>query len=113
MGVDQRGSPSLTDGFENLKKSGPARLRGPGPEVSSLRSESKLQSKLNEPRKIDGIGHNAKVLIVVRATGSIRRSELRMVEEVEEFRPEFNIHSLGDGGPFEHREVEVDHTLLS
>ncbi len=79
---------------------------------SYLRLEAKLQTKLNQAGKIDGIGYNAKVLIVVRTASSVRRSELGMVKEIEKLGTKFDIHSLSDGRFLEHGEVEVDHALL-
>jgi len=76
-------------------------------------SEVELQSELNETGKVDRVGHDPEVRIVVGATGSIRRSKLGMVKEIEELRPEFDIKPLGDGGLLEHCEVEVDDPLLS
>jgi hypothetical protein len=89
------------------------RAAGSAPGLSWLSLKGKLQAELNQAWEIDGIGYHAKVLIVIRATGSIRRSELRMVEEVEELRPEFNVHSLGDRSLLKHCEVKVDDSLLT
>jgi hypothetical protein len=72
--------------------------------------EVELQAKLNQARQIHRVGHHAKVSA---AEGSIRRSELRMVEEVEEFRAEFNIEPLGDRSLLEYGEVEIDDAFLS
>ena len=84
----------------------PARLIGVS---SSESSKVKLQSELNQARQVDCVGHHAKV-----GTGEspVRRSELRMIKQVEELRPELNVKSLGDGGSLDHCEIEIDDSLL-
>ncbi len=72
-------------------------------------SKSELQAELNQTRKIDGVGNESECCTAER---SIRRPELRMVEEIEELRPEFNIRALCDASFLEDSEVEVIDTLL-
>lgn len=72
-------------------------------------SEFQLQSELDQAGKVNRVGHLAEG---GTGEGSVRRPELRVVEEIEQLRPELDPHSFVDGGPLEHGEVEVDYTLL-
>src|SRR5260370_6290958 len=77
------------------KYSGPANSR---PRVPSQEREleRQLETELNETGVVDGGIDRAKTRGVEirneKAARGIRRSELRMVEEVEEFRPEIQAH---------------------
>ena len=52
----------------------------PGPEDRCTRLECELQTKLNESRVIDCIGHDSKVGVVRAAASPVRRPKLRPVE---------------------------------
>ena len=60
--------------------------------------ESKLETKLHEARIVDGGGDGAEArggeIRDAEATGAVWRSELRMVEEVEELGTEVQTHVL-------------------
>ena len=43
----------------------------------------------------------------------VRRSELGVIEEVEELGAELDIQPLHDRSPFEDRKVEINHALLA
>jgi len=46
------------------------------------------------------------------AQGRIGRGKLRAVEQVKEFRPEFEVHPLCEVGSLEYGEVKVDNPVL-
>ena len=72
-------------------------------------SESKLQPKLNQARKVDGVRHEPESSA---AKSPVWRPELGMIEEVEEFRPELDVHPLTDTCLFENRKIKVVNALL-
>src|SRR5207237_2210188 len=86
------------------------RLAEPAQTFRLPNSEGKLQTELNQARKVDRVGH-----LPERRTGlgSVGRPELRMVKNVEELRPEFHVCPFGNVGLLEHREVEVVYSLLT
>src|SRR6266849_873670 len=69
------------------------------------------QPELNEPRIAERAGH---VPEVGRDLDRIRGRKLRVVEDVEELRPELEVHPFPrpEGRSLEHREVEVLNTIL-
>src|SRR5580693_4971639 len=89
--------------------------RNPGPvRKCQPRLEFELQCELNQARVIDGVSHLSKVSVGRRqAAGPVRRSKLRMVEEVKELRAEFDRRSFGNGRLLEDREVEVLRAILA
>src|SRR6267142_6073802 len=73
--------------------------------------ERELQPKLNEPRIAERAGH---VPEVGRHLSRIRGGKLRVIEDVEELRPELEVHPFPrpEVRSLEHREVEVLNTIL-
>src|SRR6266446_2623999 len=72
--------------------------------------ERELQPKLNEPRIAERAGH---VPEVWRDLDRIRGRKLRVVEDVEELRPELEVHPFPrpEGRSFKDGEVEVLNTI--
>ncbi len=73
--------------------------------------ERKPQPKLNEPWIAKRAAHAPEV---AGRPSRIRGGKLRVVEDVEELRPELEVHAFPrpEGRPLEHREVEVLNTIL-
>jgi len=72
-------------------------------------SEVEFQAKLHEARQVDRVCHLSEGRT---GDGSVGRSELGMVKEIEQLRPELEIHVFVDRRSLEHGEIEVDHPLL-
>ena len=79
------------------------------------RLELELQRELNQTclGVTDRTGHMSEVGVVRCAAAGIRRSELRVVKEVEELSPEFDVAPFADGSLLENCPVEVGDALLS
>jgi len=81
----------------------------PGPEDRVDFSEHKLQGKLNQTRVVARIcaRYLSESVRTSRDEISARESKLWMVEQVEEFSPEFEAEPLGNRRPLEDGEVKV------
>src|ERR1700730_7161291 len=73
------------------------------------RLERKLQGELNQARVVDGTGDDPEIRTGQSAVG---RSELRVVEDVEELGAEFDVCAFRDVCLLENRKVEVVDALL-
>ena len=73
--------------------------------------EREPQPKLNLPRIAERAAHDPEG---GRHLSGIRGGKLRVVEDVEELRPELEVHPFPrpEGRSLEHREVEVLDTIL-
>lgn len=75
--------------------------------------ENKLQRKLNQTWVgVAIVGRNLAEAVIPRTRiGTVeagaRDAKLRVIEQVEEFSPELNAESLGDGRPLEYGEIKV------
>src|SRR5580704_3503726 len=77
-------------------------------EVDAPRSERQPQSQLNQPGLVLGRGDNSEIRI---SQGRVRIGELHPVEEVEEFRMEFQFQAFSLLCMGHHREIEVRNAL--
>jgi hypothetical protein len=88
------------------KKSGPGETRS----GMSPRLERELQRELNQAWVVNGVGNVPEIRTGQSAVG---RSELWVVEEVEELGTEFDVCAFRDVRLLENRKVEVLDALLS
>src|SRR5450755_312096 len=97
-----------TGAVTKTKKMG--RLTEPAQTFRLCASEGELQTELDQVRKVDRVGNLPECCA---GLGSVWRTELGMVKQVEELRAKLNIESLANIGLLKGREVEVRNALLT
>src|SRR5579863_3340765 len=81
----------------------------PNPVWKTARLEIELQGKLNQAfgRSRSTLNGGVDHAETSSPQSGCRHREVRVVEDVEEFRAELNARLLADHGPLEHGEVEI------